>query len=66
MMGTLDTAEGDDHLGRFKADFWPNDLGDHFAIDTNIVLPDGGRFEGAFVFAEGIVGRGNATFSRVR
>ena len=59
--GAVDTA-----AGTFTADFWPNDLGDHFAVDTHIVSPDGGRLEGTFVFAEGVVGHGTATFTRVK
>ena len=57
--GVVDTA-----AGTFTADFWPNDLGTHFAVDTHIVSPDGGRLEGTFVFGEGIVGHGTVTFAR--
>ena len=65
--GTVDIAAAEgDTFGTFRADFLPDDLGDHFAIETKIVSPDSGVFKGTFVFAEGVVGRGNATFTRVR
>jgi hypothetical protein len=64
--GTVDIGMSGDSFGTFIADFLPDDLGDHFAIDTKIVSPDSRGFEGTFVFAEGIVGRGNSTFTRVK
>ena len=65
--GTVDVGGGGgDTFGTFRADFLPDDLGDHFAIETKIVSPDSGAFEGTFVFSEGIVGRGSATFTRVK
>jgi len=65
--GTVDIgATGAETFGTFRADFLPDDLGDPFAIDTKIVSPDGGSFEGTFVFDGGIVGHGNATFTRHR
>jgi len=57
--GAVDTA-----AGTFTADFWPNDLGTHFAVDTHIVSQNGDRLEGTFVFAEGVVGHGTVTFTR--
>jgi hypothetical protein len=63
--GTVDTATGDDSFGTFRAYFSPNDLGTPFVVDTKITSPDGGRFEGTFVFGNGVVGRGNAMFTRV-
>ena len=62
--GTVDLGAGGDPFGAFRADFLPDDLGDHFAIETKIISPDSSRFEGTFVFAEGVVGQGIATFTR--
>jgi hypothetical protein len=62
--GTMDAASGDLTSVAFQAHFDPDDLGDPFTIDTRITSPDGGRFEGTFIFADGVVGRGNATFIR--
>jgi len=64
--GTVDTANGDIPAGTFSARFLPDDLGDPFSIDTKITSPDGGRFEGTFIFADDVVGHGTATFIRVK
>jgi hypothetical protein len=63
--GTVDPAPNGDVLGGFRADFRPDDLGDDFTIETKITSRDSSRFEGTFIFAGGVVGRGNATFTRV-
>jgi hypothetical protein len=64
--GTVDTAAESGTFGTFKANFLPDDLGDPFTVDTKITSPDGGRLEGTFVFAGGVVGHGSATFTRVK
>jgi hypothetical protein len=64
---TVDTGTEEDTLGSLRAYFSPNDLGTPFVVDTKITSPDGGRFAGAFVFGtNGVVGHGNATFTRVQ
>jgi hypothetical protein len=62
--GTVETATGDETLKTFRVSFEPDDLGDPFSVDAKITSPDGDRFEGTFVFDNGVVGRGNATFTR--
>jgi hypothetical protein len=62
--GIIGTTNADTSVGTFIARFLPDDLGDPFSIDTKITSPDGGRFEGTFIFADGVVGRGTATFTR--
>jgi hypothetical protein len=63
--GSVDTATGDDTVGRFRARLEPNDLGVLIVIDTKITAPDGGRFEGTFIFGYDVVWRGSATFTRI-
>ena len=64
--GTVDTAAEDGTFGTFKARFLPDDLGDPFTVDARMTSSDGGRLEGTFVFADGVVGHGNATFTRIK
>ena len=63
--GTVASGATTDAVGTFKASFLPDDLGVPFDVDTTITAQDGGAFTGTFVFAAK-VGRGNATFTRLK